>query len=128
MKEIVTIVLSLIAFGCVTNDVYNRSKDPARYIMRHCPVQRVYGDELDIAVRDAGKWIKGDNVKVGGDGYCTFNSVGIKKWAESNGIPCETKDVMGGAHRTIAPEGCSYYLDPVRYTGIIVRRLSYYED
>ena len=42
--------------GCAT-------ADPARYIMRKCPVKRVYGDEASLAVIRLRDW-KGGKVKV----------------------------------------------------------------
>jgi len=104
------IALLLIA-GCATSD-------PARYIERHCPIQRVYGDELDEAVRDRGKWKLGDKVKVGGDGYCTFNSMGIKDWAEAVGMPCKIVSEQRGNHWAVHPLGSRYCVDYVDYLGI----------
>ena len=121
MKEIVTIVLSLIAFGCVTNDVYNRSKDPARWIMRHCPVKYVEGDEASLAVLHR-PWTGG---KVLVMGECTHDCMVIKDWAEAKGIKCRIdKTLRGGKHWGVVPKGSDCYLNFVMGVGIVIRKLN----
>jgi len=95
--------------GCAT-------ADPARYIMRKCPVKRVYGDEASLAVIRLRDW-QGGKVKVIGE--CVHDSVAIKMWAEANGIPCTVESVQNGNHWTVAPAGSKYWIDYVDGIGLV---------
>ena len=114
MKLAIIALLALVAGRATT--------DPARHIERNCPTKRVYGDELDEAVRDLDKWQLGDKVRVGGDGYCTHNAKAVKRWAEAKGMPCEIVDEYHGTHWAVHPVGSKYTISWVDYVGLVRRK------
>ena len=122
-----SIFLLIYIIGCVTTDL----PDPARFIIRNCPIKRVYDDEASQTVLKGHKWTGG---KVNVIGECYHDSLIIASWAKSNNIPCvilsgtavRRKSIPNG-HRTVYPIGSKYVVDYVDYQGLVKTRKSLLE-
>lgn len=117
IKKPIIIMFCLIAVGCVSYEI----SDPARYIMRNCPVKMVKSeDQYHAVVRRGPDWTCG---RVWVIGECTFDSRAIRSWAQAHGLKGEVKDYLNGDHVAFTPDGSKYYLDYVMGNGLVLRRL-----
>ena len=114
---LVITALAILLTGCATCD-------PAKYIERHCPVKRVYGEASDHVVRNS---IYFDDKHCYMVGNCWRDSIAIARWAQAQGIPCTTlpeavkvgRRIITGGHVYVVPDGSAYYLDYVDTLGIV---------
>ncbi len=81
--------------GCAT-------ADPARYIMRKCPVKRVYGEDASFVVmRD----IKYDGRYVYVIGECLWDTRAIKEWCDVEGIDAVIVSLPAKVGRKVIQNG-----------------------
>ena len=97
----------LLLSGCTTTD-------PARYIERHCPVKFVAGKEAE-RIMDSRTFFDEKYCYVTSE--CWWNAVAISRWAERQGVECET--YMTLSHMYVAPKNSRYLLDYMENMGIV---------
>ena len=84
MKKYMLISLAIVT-GCVTGDVSKQAVKGSRWVVRNCPVERVYADEADRVVREN---IYFENGRVPIIGNCWRDTEAVGKWCKTQGVSC----------------------------------------
>ena len=84
-KETIKKALLIFACGVAVGMILSgcASTEPDRYVVRNCPVKRVYGEEADRVVKEK---IYYDGKHVFTVGNCWRDAQSIAKWCDSQGI------------------------------------------
>ena len=110
-KDVIKKALLIFACGIAVGMILSgcASVGSAQYVVRHCPVKRVYGEEADKVVREK---IYYDGKRVYIVGNCWRDAQSIARWCDSQGI--EYTEKSKGNHVWLEIDGQAVeYIDGI---------------